>query len=223
MALQEHQIQDYIFRSREHLLTMLEDRGFNIDNYKSYTKEELIESYKLNTKFTNINDVGPLDIIVENNNKHKIYVKYKNEKFKKTKSIEQQILDIYKTQLKKNDTLIFIVHNKILFKQNKKDSNAELFVDDWWSKYNYFIQIFGLENLLFNISKHKYVPKHRIITEEERKKLLELYKVTNIKNIPLIRREDPPAKYAGIKPMDICKIDAPSISNINSIKYRLCM
>ena len=86
---------------------MLNYRGFNIDNYSSYTKDELNTLFeKTNSKISVSDVVGPLDILVEkkneNNETEQLFIKYRLDKFKKTKSQEQQILDIYTNIIKKN-------------------------------------------------------------------------------------------------------------------------
>ena len=88
----------------------------------------------------NSSENGSLDILVkktnDNWNEEKIFVKYRLDKFKKSKSLEQQILDIYNSIIQKDDTLIIIHLDKIDFKPVKKESNVELFIDDLYVKYS---------------------------------------------------------------------------------------
>jgi DNA-directed RNA polymerase subunit H (RpoH/RPB5) len=229
MALKLSQLKTNIFRSRYTILDMLETRGYNIDNYNSFSEKEIDTLFEqINSKVSTSSELGPLDILVErdipNGIKDKCLIKYRlDEKFKKSKTLEQQILDIFKNNLNETDTLIILNINKIPFKKTKKESNIESFIDDIYSKFNNFVQIYGIENLLFNVSKHSIVPKHEIIFTNEIKKIKEHYNIEDINNIPTIRREDPQAKYIGAKPGDIVKITRPSISNINSVLYRYCV
>jgi len=57
----------------------------------------------------------------------------------------------------------------------------------------------------FNIFKHVLVPEHRILSEEEKKALLEKYKITPAQ-LPQIRASDPAVKALGAKPGDIIEI-----------------
>lgn len=229
MALKLSQLKTNIFRSRYTILDMLETRGYNIDNYNSFSEKEIDTLFEqINSKVSTSSELGPLDILVErdipNGINDKCLIKYRlDEKFKKSKTLEQQILDIFKNNLNETDTLIILNINKIPFKKTKKESNIESFIDDIYSKFNNFVQIYGIENLLFNVSKHSIVPKHEIIFTNEIKKIKEHYNIEDINNIPTIRREDPQAKYIGAKPGDIVKITRPSISNINSVLYRYCV
>jgi DNA-directed RNA polymerase subunit H (RpoH/RPB5) len=229
MALKLSQLKKNVFRSRYIILDMLEKRGYNIDNYNSFTEKEIDTLFEqINSKVSTSPDLGPLDILVERDIpdcvKDKCLIKYRlDEKFKKSKTLEQQIIDIFKNNLDKDDTVIIMNINKIPFKKTKKESNVESFIDDIYSNFKYFVQIYGIENLLFNVSNHYIVPKHEIIYENEIKEVSEKYNINNLDNLPTIRREDPQAKYIGAKPGDIIKITRPSISNIKSIMIRYCV
>ena len=53
--------------------------------------------------------------------------------------------------------------------------------------------------------RHRLVPEHIKLTEEEKKKLLEQYKVVE-KNLPSIFDSDPAIKELGVVPGDVVKI-----------------
>ena len=57
----------------------------------------------------------------------------------------------------------------------------------------------------FNILKHRLVPEHVILSEEEKKKLLEKYNIDE-KQLPKILVRDPVVKAIGAKPGDVIKI-----------------
>tara|TARA_B110001469_G_C9615003_1_gene306099 strand:- start:312 stop:1001 length:690 start_codon:yes stop_codon:yes gene_type:complete len=228
MSLKQAQILKYIYRSREVILTMLKDRGFNIESYSSYSSDDLNILFEQgNTKIYNSNEIGPLDILVkktlEGGKEETLFVKYRLDKFKKTKSLEQQILDIYNSILKKEETLIIIHLDNIEFKPVKKESNVELFIDDLYVKYDYFVQLYGIKNLLFDIRKHFTVPEHKLLTKKQQKNLFIKYNIKDNSNFPTIRREDPQAKFIGLKPGEICHILKPSLTNIYSDFYRMCV
>ena len=48
-----------------------------MNNYESFTKDEIILQFEQsNNKFIHSAEMGPLDILVENEHKQKIFVKY---------------------------------------------------------------------------------------------------------------------------------------------------
>lgn len=228
MALKLAQKKEDIFRSRGVLLDMIENRGFNVDSYKSFTRDDIFLLFNQhNQKNAISNEVGPLDILVKKPNEEgkeeQLYVKYKlDDKFKKNKSLEQQIMSIYDSPLTKNDCLVIINYEAVEFKPTKKESNIERFNDSIYNNHGYFIQLYGIKNLLFNISKHFSVPKHEYITNKEIKDILLKYNI-KINNFEEIRREDPQAKYIGLRPNQVCKITRPSTSSIYSVIYRRCI
>ena len=61
-----------------------------------------------------------------------------------------------------------------------------------------------------DILKHKLVPKHRILTKEEEKELLERYGITK-KDLPKILDSDPVIKKIGAKIGDIVEITRKDI------------
>ena len=227
MSLKLAELKRNIYNSRYIIMDMLSNRGYNVDNYNSFNETEINTLFEqLNSKVSSSSGIGPLDIIVErkldNGEKDKCFIKYRlDEKFKKSKSLEQQIISIYEQHLNKDDTLIVLNITKVPFKQHKKDSNIESFIDDMYSKHKSFIQIYGIDNFLFNVSKHYTVPKHEIIHKDEIEKMKKQYNVKLLSNLPTIRREDPQAKFIGAKPGQICKITRSSESNIYSVIYRL--
>ena len=227
MSLKLAELKRNIYNSRYTIMDMLSNRGYNVDNYNSFNETEINTLFEqLNSKVSSSSEIGPLDIMVErtldNGEKDKCFIKYRlDEKFKKSKSLEQQIISIYEQHLNKDDTLIVLNITKVPFKQHKKDSNIESFIDDMYSKHKSFIQIYGIDNFLFDVSKHYTVPKHEIIHKDEIEKMKKQYNVKLLSNLPTIRREDPQAKFIGAKPGQICKITRSSESNIYSVIYRL--
>ena len=229
----------YILDSRKYILEMLEDRGYNVEHLKNYNYDDIKEmmSSHITGKFNTIGDIGPLDIFLEKNSSidktnkdttkdtstEKIYIKYRlDNKFKGTASLTAQIIEIYEKYLTSKDTLIILNVQRVLMKIGVKDKVDEEFVNDLFIKKNYFVQIFGLENFLFNVSKHQFVPKHTILTKQESQDLITKYNCSLL-NIPTIKRDDVQAKYIGLRPKQICKIAFENVSSGVTEKYRYCV
>ena len=217
-----------VYNSRKCLLEMLEDRGYNVDHLKNYTSNEIktmLQEHYVG-KFNMIADIGPLDIFLEkkvNSTVEKIYVKYRlDSKFKGTASVKEQINEIYEKHITTKDTLVMININRLLMKVGVKDKTDEDFVNDLYTTRNYFIQLFGLENFLINISHHHFVPKHRILSSQENQELLNKYNCT-IKNLPTIKRDDPQAKYIGLRLKQICEITRENVTSGITMPYRVCV
>lgn len=72
-----------------------------------------------------------------------------------------------------------------------------------------FVQIFSEKELSFNITKHEYVPKHTVLTSEEKRNVLQKYN-SKSKNFPLILSSDPICRYYGCLPGTMLKIERDS-------------
>lgn len=229
-STQSNKLYNDVFKSREHILEMLEDRGYDVSHLLGYEpdniKTMLIEHN--NGKFEISDEVGPLDIYLEKTigssslDKQKIYVKYRlDNKFKSNNSIITQIDTIFEKHLTIKDTLIILNLNRIEFKPGVKDKSDEDFCNRYYITKNYFIQLFGLENFLFNVSKNKFVPKHTILSKQKTQELFANYNCS-YKNIPTIKRDDAQAKYIGLRPKQICEIQVENASSGITTRYRYC-
>ena len=72
---------------------------------------------------------------------------------------------------------------------------------------------------VFDIFEHKLVPKHEILTQEEREKVLAEYRVKPYQ-LPQIKASDPAVKAIGAKPGDILRITRKSQTAGEHIAYR---
>eukprot|EP00043_Microstomoeca_roanoka_P016805 m.173448 g.173448 ORF g.173448 m.173448 type:complete len:201 (-) comp16530_c3_seq3:2479-3081(-) len=69
----------------------------------------------------------------------------------------------------------------------------------------HLVQVFDMTELIVNITKHELVPKHIVLSREEKKALLERYKLKE-QQLPRMKTSDPVAKYFGLKRGQVCKI-----------------
>jgi DNA-directed RNA polymerase subunit H (RpoH/RPB5) len=191
-----------LFKVRKTILEMINDRALIVPESENITLEEFIIKY----------DNKNLDIFIDDIlNKKKIYVHFHNEikSFSKSdlKNIMTKIISTY------NDTDINII---LLLREKENSAVSKELTKDMYNN----VEVFLKKRMIFNVTHHQFVPKHIILTKDEELELLEKYNTTKGK-LPKISKNDPIAKYYGMKTDQICKIIrwSPEVGETNY--YRL--
>ena len=76
--------------------------------------------------------------------------------------------------------------------------------------------------LMVNITKHMLVPPLRILSDDEKAKIVETYRLNTLTQLPIILKSDPVAKFYGVRKGDLCEIIRPSETSGVYINYRYC-
>lgn len=84
---------------------------------------------------------------------------------------------------------------------------------------NVHIEYFMDSEVIFNITKHKLVPLHIKLSNEDKQEILQRYNAT-LNHLPRILSSDPVARFYGAKTGDIFKIIRTSPTAGRSISYR---
>jgi DNA-directed RNA polymerases I, II, and III subunit RPABC1 len=204
-----------IFRSKSTILDMLELRGYNIEKYKNFSLNEIDVMYKaMDKKITTESSPLDFDCVKNENSCYIKFVLFTKLRVANAKTIIENMIDEY---VKEGDTIIFVVKDKI--------NNIESFdsvLSSYLTEKNIMVQIFWIDTLLINITKHELVPAMRILNEEEKQDIFEKANISNFTQLPLILKTDPVAKFYGLIRGDLVEIIRPSPTGGVYKNYRYC-
>ena len=209
-----------LFRSRNILLEILSMRGYNVENYIDFSYPEFIAQY------TN----EQLDILVKKDGEDKnttgqevetpqIYVKYHLSSKLTNKAIFRYEEDLFDNDeiLNKNTDEIIIITNQMPNKTIKDTKDTLL------NSQGKLINVMHFKNLQTNILKNDLVPKHTILSEEEKKKVMEKYNIRTLSQFPEIDRHEPVSCILGIRPGQLVEIERNSPTALTTLYYRICV
>jgi DNA-directed RNA polymerase subunit H (RpoH/RPB5) len=196
-----------IGKSRQILLELLENRGFDITNFMNFSNNEI------NKLFNN----NQLDMLLSSNNK-KVKVIYHLNKLLRPATVLEYVEEYFNLEntLTDNDDLIIIQY---------PDPNDSLIqcITNLYNQKGIYVIIYSLDRLQFNLLNHSLVPPHRILTDKEKINIENKYNITKNKEYPEISRFDPVSMAIGLRPKQVCEILRDSVTTLDSKYYRICL
>lgn len=197
-----------IYRVRKTCMKMLKKRGYLIDEEQlNMTTTEFVAKFGENPSRSS------LEIYSErvNDPSDKIYVFFPEDEKVGVKPIQE-----FTKKMKENGVERAIIVVKINLTPFAKTAVKEI------SLRGYKLEYFRDAELLVDITEHKLVPEHTVLTEDEKKELLERYGLKP-SQLPRIQITDPIARYYGLKHEQVVKIVRPSETAGRYITYRICV
>lgn len=196
------------FKARATLLELLRARGYDTTPYDGSSMSEIHAMLQ----------ARQMDMLLTNPaTNRKTYVKFNMGKALRAPNLYDWVEDLYHLEgtLGPDDDLIVVA------KDNPNDSIQKV-LRELWSRDKIFITVIGEEHLQFNIMKHVLVPPHRVLSDEESRKVADRYKITTPTQVPDISRFSPVAAAIGLRPGEWCEIQRKSRTAIKSLFYRIC-
>ena len=113
-----------------------------------------------------------------------------------------------------NAGIIIISHTTI------SESVQNSLVRNISEKGNQLVQIFEIRKLQFNISKHRKVPHHKLLSDAEKAEIVKLYEPDKM---PKILCQDEMAKFVGARPGDIVEVTGMCQTSVDNKRWRYCV
>jgi len=88
---------------------------------------------------------------------------------------------------------------------------------------NPLVQIFYQSHLNFDISEHRKVPKHRILSDDEVTKLAKEFNIADIRKIRKIDCQDPMARWIGARPGDVIEVSGLCMASAEGKHWDYCV
>jgi DNA-directed RNA polymerases I, II, and III subunit RPABC1 len=178
------------FKVRNTILEMLKDRNYDINESEFNIGFDIFSAMYSENK---------QDLVFnKNNDENKIYVHFYTESKNFGKKELTNILTIIDEKYGSDNINILIVL------EDKPTSTIQKELEE-----NHNIEIFFVKKLMFNITKHVLVPKHKLLNENEIKEILDKYQCKK-NQLPKIQYDDPVARYYGAKVGDVFEITRPT-------------
>ena len=205
---------DNVYRSRQTLLDILEDRGYSVEKYRKFSP---VEATAAATAFPSLSFK-----VSKKDDETKICdVRYANISRQK---LDTFFNDIDDAAAENTEVIVMMMvpvadaHHVVALKQymKLKESGEK-------ERRKLRVSFFSIEMIVINPMKHVLVPKHQIVPVAEHAELMNsLYIIAKTKLPEIKFHVDPIARCIGAVPGDIVKITRPSGSAGESIIYRLC-
>jgi DNA-directed RNA polymerase I, II, and III subunit RPABC1 len=197
-----------MFRVRKTCLKLLNKRGYIVD-------EEAINmtTEDFRNKFGESPSRENLTVLVEKTDDpaDQLFVFFPEDEKVGVKPIKT-----YCQRMKEENVLRAIIVVKVNLTPFAKAAVKEM------SLRGYRVEYFRDSELLVDITEHKLVPEHIVLTNQQKSELLERYRLKP-SQLPRIQLTDPIARYYGLKHQQVVKIIRPSETAGRYVTYRICV
>lgn len=107
------------------------------------------------------------------------------------------------------------ISRAIIVVQSGMTPSAKQALVDMAPKYS--LEQFREAELMINITEHELVPEHKVMSLEEKKELLQRYKLKELQ-LPRIQQSDPVARYFGLRRGQVSELQ----KNVSEATCSLC-
>ena len=213
------EILDLIVRSRPTILSILSDRGYNVDAYKGISPEEVFRLAVATQSLLRINAAKKTDGDAPMERAVVLYWVDGNYRAKLDAALDdifdKGTIDPNKVDPEKDELIIIISEP---FHDNFHAAAVKA-----WTGHKARVGFFPLKNIISNPANHVFVPPHRKLGDEEREAVMKALHLKSRFELPHIKFHfDMQARVLGLVVGDIVEIRRPSETCGEYTYYRVC-
>jgi DNA-directed RNA polymerase I, II, and III subunit RPABC1 len=194
---------------------MLVDRGDDVLSFKEMLLSLNKEDFETDKHVINVQTSKTSILYALSKNLRKTIINELKEKLKESDNISE-----FTNKYGGKNNIIIVFNNESISTAVKSQLNK---YDKIFQKNGGHLQYFSSQQLMFNPTKHEYVPKHTKLTEDEVKEFMKEYLARSKMHMHVILQNDPIAKWIGLKHGDIVRIDRYNENSGESFSYRSCI
>ena len=194
---------------------MLVDRGDDVLSFREMLLSLNKEDFETDKHVINVQTSKTSILYALSKNLRKTIINELKEKLKESDNISE-----FTNKYGGKNNIIIVFNNESISTAVKSQLNK---YDKIFQKNGGHLQYFSSQQLMFNPTKHEYVPKHTKLTEDEVKEFMKEYLARSKMHMHVILQNDPIAKWIGLKHGDIVRIDRYNENSGESFSYRSCI
>jgi DNA-directed RNA polymerase I, II, and III subunit RPABC1 len=194
---------------------MLVDRGDDVLSFREMLLSLNKEDFETDKHVINVQTSKTSILYALSKNLRKTIINELKEKLKESDNISE-----FTNKYGGKNNIIIVFNNESISTAVKSQLNK---YDKIFQKHGGHLQYFSSQQLMFNPTKHEYVPKHTKLTEDEVKEFMKEYLARSKMHMHVILQNDPIAKWIGLKHGDIVRIDRYNENSGESFSYRSCI
>jgi DNA-directed RNA polymerase subunit H (RpoH/RPB5) len=216
----EPEIADILIRSRQTILEILEDRGYDTTTYRNISPDQILALAEGHSR--------AMDVIVPKREgsaapcERAVVVYQLQDRIRlKLPTFTRDIYDIPPdgsgaNEVKRTDDLIVIINEPY----NEVFDKVAL---QMWQSHKARITFFHIKQVVVHLGRHAEVPPHRKLTVEETKAEMARLHLTQKSQFPLIKHSDIQSRIMGLVPGDLVEILRKSPTSGVRRVLRICV
>ena len=200
---------DILIRSRQTILDILEDRGYEVTPYRNISPEQILtlaeghgralDIYVNKKEGDGVTAVCDRAVVV-----YQLQDRIRPKLGTFTRDIYEIPVDSSDhSEIKKTDDLIVILNEPY----NEVFDKVSL---QMWQSQKARLTFFHIKQVVVHLGRHDLVPIHRKLSVEEAKELMASLNVNQKSKFPLIKHHDIQSRILGLVPGDFVEIQRPS-------------